>query len=68
MTEKVEKKAKKQIKVTQTGSVIGRAGDQRKTMIGLGLRKIRHSKILEDTTSVRGMVKKVKHLVSVETV
>ena len=56
------------IKVTQIGSSIGRAGDQRKTLAGLGLKKIHSSKILEDTQSVRGMVNKVKHLVAVENI
>ncbi len=72
MAKKIEEgtktKIKCQIKVTQIGSVIGCPGGQRKTMMGLGLNKIMHSKILEDTASVRGMIKKVKHLVSVKTV
>jgi len=49
---------KKQIKVTQLKSPIGRSADQRQTLVGLGLKKIRKSSILEDTPSVRGMVKK----------
>lgn len=65
---KANTEAKKQIKVTQLKSPIGRSGDQRQTLIGLGLNKIRKSRILEDTSSVRGMVKKVSHLISVETV
>ena len=69
MTEKKDTtSAQKQIKVTQTKSPIGRSDDQRRTLIGLGLNKIRRSKVLEDTPSVRGMVKKVGHLISVETV
>ena len=67
MTKEKEKKDKK-IKVTQTSSPIGRSIDQKRTLIGLGLRKIGSAKVLEDTLSVRGMVKKVGHLVSVETV
>ena len=59
---------KKQIKVTQLKSPIGRSADQRQTLVGLGLKKIRKSSILEDTPSVRGMVKKVSHLISVETI
>jgi large subunit ribosomal protein L30 len=65
---KEKAKASKQIKVTQTGSSIGRPGDQRRTLVGLGLNKINASRVLEDTASIRGMVKKVKHLISVETV
>jgi large subunit ribosomal protein L30 len=54
------------IRVTQTGSPIGRKPGQRESLIGLGLNKIRLTKELEDTASVRGMVRKVSHLVKVE--
>ena len=54
------------IRVTQVRSPIGRSADQRKTLIGLGLNKIRRSRELEDTPAVRGMINKVKHLVEVE--
>lgn len=57
---------KKQIKVTQIGSPIGRRKDQRATLVGLGLNKLNRTRLLEDTPSVRGMVEKVKHLVKVE--
>ncbi len=55
------------IKVTQTGSPIGRPKDQRATLIGLGLNKMNRTSELEDTPAVRGMIKKVHHLVRVET-
>jgi len=58
--------AKKTLKVTQTGSPIGRKKDQRATLVGLGLNKINRSRELEDTPAVRGMIDKVKHLVRVE--
>lgn len=54
------------IRVTQVRSPIGRSADQRRTLIGLGLNKIRRSRELEDTPAVRGMINKVKHLVEVE--
>jgi len=54
------------IRVTQISSPIGRSSDQRKTLIGLGLNKMHRTKLLEDTSSVRGMINKVKHLVKVE--
>ena len=54
------------VKVTQTGSPIGRRGDQRATLIGLGLNKMHRTRELEDTPSVRGMIDKVSHLVRVE--
>lgn len=57
---------KSTIKVTQTGSVIGRQCVQEKTLIGLGLNKRHRSRVLEDTPAVRGMIRKVKHLVAVE--
>jgi len=59
---------KKMLKVTQTGSPIRRPSDQRATLIGLGLNKMHRSKVLEDTPSVRGMINKVSHMVSVEEV
>lgn len=58
--------AKKTIKVTQTGSPIRRRKDQRATLIGLGLNKMHKTRELEDTPSVRGMIEKVSHMVSVE--
>ena len=55
----------KKIKITQTGSHIGRTEDQRATLIGLGLNKINRSRVVEDTPAVRGMIAKVQHLVRV---
>ena len=61
------KEAKKdRVKVTQIGSPIRRRHDQRETLIGLGLNKLRRSRVLENTPSVRGMIEKVQHLVKVE--
>ena len=51
--------------VTQIKSPIGRPADQRATLIGLGLNKLRRTRELEDTPAVRGMINKVSHLVSV---
>ncbi len=58
--------ATKTVKVTQTGSPIGRPKDQRATLIGLGLNKLHRTSELEDTPAVRGMIDKVSHLVRVE--
>ena len=55
------------VKVTQVGSPIGRRKDQRQTLIGLGLNKMHRTRVLEDTPSVRGMIRKVNHLLKVET-
>ena len=60
--------AKKTIRVTQTGSPIRRRADQRATLIGLGLNKMNKTRELKDTSSVRGMINKVKHLLRVEDV
>ena len=54
------------VKVTQTGSPIGRQKYQRETLKGLGLNKMHKTRELEDTPSVRGMINKVKHLVFVK--
>ena len=54
------------VTVKQTGSPIGRPGDQRATLIGLGLNKMHRVRELKDTPSVRGMINKVSHLVTVE--
>jgi large subunit ribosomal protein L30 len=56
----------KTITVVQTGSPIRRKSDQRATLVGLGLNRIGRKSVLEDTPSVRGMIAKVHHLVTVE--
>ena len=53
------------IKITQTGSPIRRTKDQRATLVGLGLNKIRKVSELEDSPEVRGMIRKVRHMVEV---
>jgi large subunit ribosomal protein L30 len=57
---------RKTVKVTQTGSPIGRPRDQLATLKGLGLNKMNRTRELEDTPAVRGMIRKVNHLVRVE--
>ena len=54
------------VKITQTGSPIRRQPDQRQTLIGLGLNKRHKTVELEDTPEVRGMIRKVQHMVTVE--
>ena len=56
----------KKIKITQTGSPIGRTEDQRGTLIGLGLNRLHRSRELVDTPEVRGMINKVRHLVRID--
>ncbi|MFQ5958407.1 MAG: 50S ribosomal protein L30 [Alphaproteobacteria bacterium] len=60
--------SRKTLRVTQTGSPIGRRRDQRQTLIGLGLNKMHRTRELEDTPAVRGMINKISHLVRVEEV
>jgi large subunit ribosomal protein L30 len=55
----------KTITVEQTGSPIRRPREQRATLIGLGLNKIRRRKTLPDNPAVRGMINKVSHLVRI---
>ncbi|GJD74966.1 50S ribosomal protein L30 [Methylobacterium sp. Leaf104] len=57
--------AQKTLRVEQIGSPIRREGDQRATLIGLKLNKLHRVSELEDTPSVRGMIRKVQHLVRV---
>lgn len=56
----------KKLKVTQVRSVIGHLQKQKLTMKALGLRRIRHTVLHQDTPQIRGMLDKVKHLVKVE--
>ena len=53
------------VKITQTGSPIRRTPDQRKTLAGLGLNKMHKTVELDDTPEVRGMIRKVQHMVTV---
>ncbi len=62
---KKQEAAVKTVKVTQTGSPIRREKDQRATLIGLGLNKMNRTRELQDTPEVRGMIRKVAHMVTV---
>ena len=57
---------KKTVKVTQVKSSIGHTKDQIATLKGLGLNRVGRTSELEDTSAVRGMIRKVAHLVKVE--
>ena len=65
MAKKQEATAKT-VKVTQTGSPIRREAGQRATLIGLGLNKMHKTRELEESPEVRGMIRKVQHMVKVE--
>lgn len=57
--------ADKTITVEQIASPTRRPADQRATLVGLGLNKIRKQSTLKDTPEVRGMIRKIPHLVRV---
>ena len=57
--------AGKTITVEQIGSPLRRPKDQRATLVGLGLNKMHRRSTLKDTPEVRGMIRKVHHLVRV---
>ncbi len=57
--------AKKTLTVRQTASPIRREASQRATLVGLGLNKVGRTRTLEDTPSVRGMIRKVSHMVEI---
>ncbi|HHM23414.1 MAG TPA: 50S ribosomal protein L30 [Bacteroidetes bacterium] len=56
----------KKLKITQVRSTIDRQKKQKQTMAALGLRKIRQTVVHNDTPQIRGMIRKVIHLVEVE--
>ena len=57
--------ADKTVTVEQIGSPIRREKGQRATLVGLGLNKMHRRRTLKDTPQVRGMIKKISHLVRV---
>jgi large subunit ribosomal protein L30 len=56
------------LRVTQVRSVIDRPKDQKDTVRRLGLHRIRDSVLKDDRPEIRGMIRKVRHLVTVEEV
>jgi large subunit ribosomal protein L30 len=56
----------RRLKITQTKSASGHPADQRATVRALGIRRLQHTVIHQDTPQIRGMVFKVRHLVRVE--
>jgi len=59
------KSAEKTVTVKQTGSPIRRPDYQRATLVGLGLNKMQRTRTLKDTPEVRGMIRRVQHLVEI---
>jgi large subunit ribosomal protein L30 len=56
------------LKVTQVKSVIGSKQNHKRTVRALGLKRIRDSRMHEDTSQIQGMLHKVRHLVRIEEV
>jgi large subunit ribosomal protein L30 len=54
------------IKITQVKSGVGRPDTQRRTLEGLGLRGPHKTVVLQDSPAIRGMIRKVSHLVTIE--
>ena len=54
------------VRITYRKSAIGYASDQKRTLVALGLRRLNQSVEHEATSSIRGMVEKVRHLVAVD--
>ncbi|GIT03408.1 MAG: hypothetical protein CM1200mP28_06670 [Deltaproteobacteria bacterium] len=62
------KKMAQKLKVTQIRSRIGSQKNQIASLRGLGLWKINSNSVLENTPEIRGMIRKVNHLVRIESV
>ncbi len=60
-----DKKSGKTVTVEQVGSPLRKPADQRATLVGLGLNKMHRRSTLEDTPAIRGMIRKVSHLVRI---
>jgi large subunit ribosomal protein L30 len=65
MAKKAKQSGTKRIRVTLVKSTIGFNRTQAETVTGLGLRRLNHTVELADTPETRGMVHKVRHLVTV---
>ncbi|HVO49765.1 MAG TPA: 50S ribosomal protein L30 [Thermoanaerobaculia bacterium] len=65
MSEKKKETAPKQIRIRQVKSGICAPVDQKQTLFGLGLRRIRQEVVRPDTPALRGQIHKVRHLVEI---
>jgi len=62
------KKKVNKLKITQVRSVIRRPENQKRTIVALGIRRMHQTVIHDDTQQMRGMLRKVEHLVEIEEV
>jgi large subunit ribosomal protein L30 len=60
------KKSGKTLVVTQIGGTTGKGPKMKETLIGLGLGRIRKTREVQDTPAIRGMITRVRHLVTVQ--
>jgi large subunit ribosomal protein L30 len=65
-TKAAGKKTAKRLRITQVRSGIGFDRRQRLALLGLGLRRIRHTVDVVDTPATRGLILKIRHLVTVD--
>ena len=65
-TKKAKKADGKRLRITLVKSTIGFNRTQDETVTGLGLRRLNHTVELADTPETRGMIHKVRHLVTVQ--
>ena len=56
------------LRIKQVRSIIGRPARQKRTMEALGLRRINHTRVVEATPQILGMIECVKHLITVEAI
>jgi large subunit ribosomal protein L30 len=68
MAKKKEQVQEKQLKITLVKSSIGFEKSQKETVRSLGLRRLNHTVTLSDNPQIRGMIQKVRHLLTVEEV
>ena len=60
------KSTEKKIIIKQTKSIIGKTRQQISSLKGLGLKKINHKVTLKNTPEIQGMIKKVRHMIEIE--
>ncbi len=68
MSDQQQTAAGGKLRITLVRSTIGRPGDQERTVRALGLRRLHHTVERPDQPAIRGMVRKVSHLITVEEV
>ncbi len=61
-----KKKEPKQLHITQVRSGVGRLTKHRRTLRALGIKRHQHAVVQNDTPAIRGMLKQISHLVTVE--